>query len=451
MLDRQLENVEMAEQDAARLVVRSNTESGSRPEWWIFQANPEHYAIEDALKGLSVLKWTVNRYADKIKPGDRAYIWKSGPTGGILAEATILDKPREMSEAPQELSFYLKQNSIVQIACRATLRIDKVFDKPAVTRSQMKAHKILKEMLIIRQPNGTNFPVTEDEQLAIAEVINGASSGSGQSDRGDEGLASRDLRAYRAWAALTRAATERQVITYGQLADAIGIYHRAVRFTLGVIQDHCLNEKLPPLTILVVNQQTGLPGVGFIAWDADDIESGVRSVYGFNWTKLENPFVFAADGTSEDDIVNELVENPTQAEHVYARVKVRGVAQSIFRRVMLQIYEQRCAFCGLNYAEALEAAHIVPWRHAEPKQRLDPTNGLLLCSTHHRLFDSGRMGISIDFKIIWNSRKDEENSSSAVLAISIALNGNMALLPAHSKHRPLAEWIRQRNDILSKK
>jgi len=48
---------------------------------------------------------------------------------------------------------------------------------------------------------------------------------------------------------------------------------------MGVIQDYCLEEKLPPLTILLVNQH-GRPGEGFIAWDVDDLDEGYRPRYG---------------------------------------------------------------------------------------------------------------------------------------------------------------------------
>jgi putative restriction endonuclease len=58
----------------------------------------------------------------------------------------------------------------------------------------------------------------------------------------------------------------------------MSIHHRALRFVLGKIQDLSLGEKLPPLTILVVNQDTTRPGEGFIAWDVDDLAVGYDPV-----------------------------------------------------------------------------------------------------------------------------------------------------------------------------
>ncbi len=57
------------------------------------------------------------------------------------------------------------------------------------------------------------------------------------------------------WQVLTETAARRSKITYVQLAHYFGIHPRPIRYVLGVIQDHCMDEKLPPLTILVVNQR----------------------------------------------------------------------------------------------------------------------------------------------------------------------------------------------------
>ena len=81
-------------------------------------------------------------------------------------------------------------------------------------------------------------------------------------------------RAYRAWQILTDYASKHKQLTYGELGKLLNIHHRAVRYVLSLIQDYCLDEKIPPLTIIVVNQLTGSPGEGFIAWDVNTIDQG---------------------------------------------------------------------------------------------------------------------------------------------------------------------------------
>ncbi len=56
-------------------------------------------------------------------------------------------------------------------------------------------------------------------------------------------------RASRAWPVLVAIARDEKTITYGELARALGIHHRPIRYVLGLIQDYFLAEKLPPLTI----------------------------------------------------------------------------------------------------------------------------------------------------------------------------------------------------------
>lgn len=102
--------------------------------------------------------------------------------------------------------------------------------------------------------------------------------------------------ASRAWPVLTRTAQRRAKIGYKELGDEIGIHHRTVRLPLELIQDYCLEEKLPPITILIVNQNRNAPGAGFIAWDVDDLETGFGKVWDYPWRDRGNPFSFASGG-----------------------------------------------------------------------------------------------------------------------------------------------------------
>lgn len=72
----------------------------------------------------------------------------------------------------------------------------------------------------------------------------------------------------------------------------------------------------------------------------------------------------------------------------------RGRLQVDFR-IRLVLRYGCCVFCGCTLVQALEAAHVLPWsRCVSDDERADEANGLLLCATHHRLFD--RDVITID-------------------------------------------------------
>jgi putative restriction endonuclease len=209
-------------------------------------------------------------------------------------------------------------------------------------------------------------------------------------------MANQYQRAFRAWPVLTETAAHHTKITYVGIGDRLGIHHRPVRYVLSVIQDYCLEEKLPPLTILVVNQRFRQPGEGFIAWDVDDLEQGYDRVYAYPWDQLPNPFAFSKTGETPEELARQLVRRPQESAVVYRLINNRGFVQAVFRLELLLAYNRRCAFCGLSLTQALQAAHIIPWREASISQRLDPANGLLLCATHHALFDANILTVSMD-------------------------------------------------------
>lgn len=258
-------------------------------------------------------------------------------------------------------------------------------------------------------------------------------------------------RAFRAWPILTQVATQslQPKITYGQLAAQIGVHHRAVRYVLGVIQNYCISEKLPPLTILVVNGQDGLPGSGFVAWDTDDLEAGFKQVTGYHWALRDNPFAYAADGETEEDLARQLARGSKSAAEIYALVKVRGVAQSVFRKALLIAYEARCAFCGMSFEEALQAAHIVSWSNCTPAQRMSLNNGLLLCATHHRLFDTGWITLGPDYTVQYADPESEYRSHSALdCAVSVDLDGCPAYLPRARSNWPSKKRLEHHYELM---
>ncbi|WP_186579755.1 HNH endonuclease [Aquibacillus kalidii] len=238
-------------------------------------------------------------------------------------------------------------------------------------------------------------------------------------------------RAYRAWDVLIEAARNNDTITYGELGDKLNVHHRTCRYFLDHIQNYCLNEKLPPLTIIVVNQR-GEVGQGFTAWDINDLDEGMARVFAFNWDNLHNPFQYAKDGKDENELVKELLNKQAISKEIYAKVKVRGVAQSIFRRLLLEAYGSRCAVCGSKIPILLEAAHIVPWSKCNDHEKLDVTNGILLCSNHHKLFDGGLITIDQDYVIRVNS------------TIKLKSNGRKLRLPIDKSLRPSKEFLLRR-------
>lgn len=71
-------------------------------------------------------------------------------------------------------------------------------------------------------------------------------------------------RAKKAWPLLVRRANDGgQPYTYGELCAKLNLHHRAAGWFLGVIQNYCDRNELPPLQALAVNKSTKLPGSGY--------------------------------------------------------------------------------------------------------------------------------------------------------------------------------------------
>jgi putative restriction endonuclease len=77
-----------------------------------------------------------------------------------------------------------------------------------------------------------------------------------------------------------------------------------------------------------------------------------------------------------------------------ARVRVH---QRRFRGRVLVAYRDQCAVCRLKEPRLLDAAHIV----GDLEERGEPeiSNGLSLCSIHHRAFDEDLVGITPDYDV----------------------------------------------------
>lgn len=68
------------------------------------------------------------------------------------------------------------------------------------------------------------------------------------------------------------------------------------------------------------------------------------------------------------------------------------IHQGIFRKAILQEYS-KCIFTGVEIKQALEAAHLMPWKEF-PLYRLEIKNGILLCRSLHSIFDNGYISIN---------------------------------------------------------
>ena len=109
-----------------------------------------------------------------MSPGDTVYIWQSqghdAAQAGILAEGTITEHPRVQKDDPLSAAFW-RQAPEQEEALRVRVRLNRIAKKRQVLkRDWMKDDSVLRNLLIMRQAAGTNFPVEEPEAKRLGQL-----------------------------------------------------------------------------------------------------------------------------------------------------------------------------------------------------------------------------------------------------------------------------------------
>jgi len=115
----------------------------------------------------------------------------------------------------------------------------------------------------------------------------------------------------------------------------------------------------------------------------------------------------------------------------------RRLGQGAFRVLVTDTYERQCAVTREHTLPVLEAAHIRPVTQAGEHH---VTNGLLLRSDVHRLFDLGYVSISPDMKFRVSRRLEEDWRNGKVY---YGFDGKPINLPKDPSCRPdarMLEW-----------
>jgi putative restriction endonuclease len=111
------------------------------------------------------------------------------------------------------------------------------------------------------------------------------------------------------------------------------------------------------------------------------------------------------------------------------------LGQGTFRVVVTDAYERRCVVTGEKTLPILDAAHIRPFAHDGGHEI---SNGLLLRTDIHRLFDLGYVTVSTDgrFEVGRRLKEDFENGRHYY-----AMHGQLIRPPADGRHSPARESL----------
>ncbi len=121
-----------------------------------------------------------------------------------------------------------------------------------------------------------------------------------------------------------------------------------------------------------------------------------------------------------------------------ARVRLH---QSRFRSLVLPAYSEQCAICRLKQRRLLDAAHIRPDASLDASAHV--TNGLSLCTIHHRAYDQDLVGIDPDYKVRV-AKKLLEDTDGPMLELLKTFHGAPLNLPKRIELRPDRELLAER-------
>lgn len=134
-----------------------------------------------------------------------------------------------------------------------------------------------------------------------------------------------------------------------------------------------------------------------------------------------------------------LAEDPLERRYAAREMKVR-VHQARFRGRVLPAYRSQCAICRLKEVRLLDAAHIIAEAAlGEPAV----SNGLSLCSIHHRAFDHDLVGISPDYRVHVSGRLLEDEDGP-MLDLLKGFHNSAIQLPARKSWQPDRELLAAR-------
>ncbi|MFE5501653.1 EVE domain-containing protein [Amycolatopsis japonica] len=132
------------------------------PRVWIFQANPKFYRILEALQHIDRMQFLTNRYKDRIHVGDIVLLWMSGDHAGIYAQTRVVEGVADRKSDGDDAAFWADPSRGATTEPRVVLAIEKRFLGNPLLKTAIAATEGLDNLMILRQPNGTNFPVDAD-------------------------------------------------------------------------------------------------------------------------------------------------------------------------------------------------------------------------------------------------------------------------------------------------
>ncbi|MDR8394536.1 EVE domain-containing protein [Aliifodinibius sp. S!AR15-10] len=126
--------------------------------FWIFQSIPDRYDLRQKLVEGKKVTWYATRYRSLMEIGDIVFFWLAGQENirGIYGWGNIDSEP------------YIKPNW-------NSHGVDVIFKKRLshhISVNKIKSNPSLKDLVILRAPQATNFLLSKSEAKALTDMMN---------------------------------------------------------------------------------------------------------------------------------------------------------------------------------------------------------------------------------------------------------------------------------------
>ena len=164
------------------------------------------------------------------------------------------------------------------------------------------------------------------------------------------------------------------------------------------------------------------------------------------WGKIQDLLksyrLFEAEKEIKSQLILEGLPEKRYGSEILTKVRL---GQGAFRVMLTDAYSRKCAISGERTLPVLEAAHIKPYAESGPHFI---SNGLLLRSDMHKLFDSGYLTITQDYRVEVSKRIREEFENGREY---YKFHGNQLLtLPKRNIDLPDPSFIQYHNNQIFK-
>lgn len=359
---------------------------------FIFQGNPDRFDVDgylaDAERTGSPILWAVSQHEADIQIGDTAYIWRAAGSvtkaiSGVVAEGRILSEPHPVSISRE---YWKNAEDAAKDKPRVEIDLSKVMlgSKEVIKREWMKDDPVLRSLTILRMAQSTNYQLTQEQHDRLDRLVRNTGVD---------------------W---TRAESMAALWLYNELYDqpisrtsdspVAQVALKIDRAVSGVYNKLMNYRSIDPR-----DQRKGLSGINQIdreVWETY-FDANTQSIRNH---ELADDYARIWSG---EHVVSTMPEDqqvhvPSEAPNDEVRRKTSvsvllRKGQAAFRKRLLHVYDGRCAISGVNVETVLDAAHIDDYARSGLNAS---TNGLLLRSDFHDLFDAGLLKIEPDTLII---------------------------------------------------